>query len=134
MKNYTDVLKVWVFIILCAAGLLYLSIGTGKFHLRSPGYRIYALFNDVSGLNRNAPVMLNGMEVGRVEDMKIVYDKETAFIKLQLLIRRDIPIAVNPALSIKTLGFMGEKYVHMLTKFWYLSDLIRQTLITWGRK
>jgi phospholipid/cholesterol/gamma-HCH transport system substrate-binding protein len=85
-------------------------------HFGKSGYRVYVLFNDISGLNKNAPVMLNGMEVGRVEDMKIAFEPEKTRIRLQMLIRKDIRIPEGPVLSIKTLGIMGEKYVHIWAK------------------
>lgn len=116
MKKYSNTVTVGIFVIICLLGLLYLSVGTGKFHITSPGYNLYALFNDVAGLSVNGPVMLNGMEVGRVQEMKIYYEGDKAKVKLKLLIRPEIKIADDPVLSIKTLGFMGEKYVHILTR------------------
>ena len=116
MKKTSNAVKVGIFAAFCVIGLLYLSIGTGKFHIRSPGYRLFVLFDDVAGLNVNGPVMLNGMEVGRVLDMKVDYAEENAKVRLTLLIRPEIKIGADPIVSIRTLGFMGEKYVHIYTR------------------
>ncbi len=113
MKKYTNEFKVGLFFIICVLGLVYLTIGTGKVQWGSQGYYIYAVFDNIQGLEKNAPVMLNGLEVGRVRDINIYYDKDRTQISLKLLIRQDVKIRNNPVIAIKTLGLMGEKYVEI---------------------
>ena len=71
MKKYGNEFKVGITIMLAIAGLVDLTIWAGDYHLKSEGYRITVRFDDIAGLEKNAPVMLRGYEVGRVEEMKI---------------------------------------------------------------
>lgn len=113
MKKYGNVFMVTIFIIVCLIGLFYLTISTGKLHIKEEGYNIYVAFGDVSGLGKNSPVMVNGLEVGRVQDIKVSYSEGRTEVMLKLLIRKDIKIWDDSVVSIKTLGLMGEKFVHI---------------------
>ncbi|MBU1524644.1 MAG: MCE family protein [Candidatus Omnitrophica bacterium] len=112
MKKYSNEIKVGVFFIVCLIGLLYLTVSTGKFHIKKRGYNIYVVFDDVAGLGKDSPVMINGLEAGRVQGIEFTQEGETK-IKLKLLLQPDVKIWDNSKVSIKTLGFMGEKYVHI---------------------
>jgi len=113
MKKYTNEFKVGVFVILCIAGLLYLTFSTGKVGVKKGGYNIYVAFDEVAGIETKAPVMLNGLEVGKVEEIKPCYDNDMTRIILKLWLSDDAKIRENPAVSIKTLGLMGEKYIQI---------------------
>lgn len=113
MKKYTNEFKVGLFVIFCILGLLYLTYSTGKLNVKKPGYNIYAVFNDVAGLNKKAPVMLNGLEVGKVEDIKVSYDNDKTQVVLKLWLERSAKVRENPVVSIKTMGLMGEKFIQI---------------------
>jgi phospholipid/cholesterol/gamma-HCH transport system substrate-binding protein len=113
MKNYTNEVKVGVFVLLGILGLFYLTYSTGKLNLRKSGYYIYAVFDAVAGLETKAPVMLNGLEVGKVDDIRFSYDNHKTQIILKLFIDSEAKIRENPTVSIKTLGMMGEKYIEI---------------------
>lgn len=112
-RKYTNEFKVGIFVLICLAGLFYLTYRTGKFKIRKKGYNIFVVFNEVSGLEKNAPVMLNGLEVGKVEDMGVRYENGRTRILLRLWIKEGVKIGANPKVSIKTLGLMGEKYIQI---------------------
>ena len=113
MKKFGNEFVVGLFVIICVAALGYLTFSTGKVDLKQDGYYVYAVFSEVAGLNKKAPVMLNGLEVGKVDDIQIIYDDEATKIKLKLWIDAAAKIRENPAISIKTLGLMGEKYIQI---------------------
>ena len=113
MKKFGNELRVGIFFILCIVGLLYLVLSTGKVHVRDEGYTIFVVFDDVGGLKQNSPVMVNGLEVGRVQNIDVLYDEGKTEVKLKLLIGKGIKIWENPKVSIKTLGLMGEKYIQI---------------------
>lgn len=115
VKKMSNEVKVGLFFILCVIGLLYLTLSTGKFHVRDEGYSLYAEFEEVAGLQKNAPVLVNGLEVGRVQDLHITKKEGRTKITLKLLLPDHIKIGADPILTIKTLGLMGEKYVHIKT-------------------
>jgi len=113
MKKYSNEFKVGIFIILCVAGLLYLTFSTGKVGIKKGGYNIFVVFDEIAGLEKKAPVMLNGLEVGKVEEIKPSYDSDSTHIILKLWLSDEAKIRENPAVSIKTLGLMGEKYIQI---------------------
>jgi phospholipid/cholesterol/gamma-HCH transport system substrate-binding protein len=112
MKN-TNEFKVGLFVILCIFGFLYLIYSTGKLNIKKDGYHIYVVYDEVVGLEKKAPVMLNGLEVGKVEDIKVSYDNDKTQIVLKLWLDKQARVRENPVVSIKTLGLMGEKYIQI---------------------
>lgn len=113
MKKYGAEFKVGLFVTLGVLGLLYLVLSTGKVNFKKQGYYVYASFNDVSGLMPKAPVRLNGLEAGKVEEIALSDEPDATMIKLKLWIDQKIKIRANSSVSIKTLGMMGEKYVQI---------------------
>lgn len=113
MKKYTQEFKVGLFVILCLAGLAYLTLSTGKLTLAQEGYNIYVVFPEIAGLDKKAPVMLQGYEVGKVEDINLAYDQGRTVLTLKLWLKKDARVDADAEVSIKTLGLMGEKYIHI---------------------
>ena len=70
----TNEVKVGIFSLLALLGFAYLIVSTGKLDLKNDGYHIYVVFSDIAGLDTKAPVMLNGREVGKVDDSEISYE------------------------------------------------------------
>jgi phospholipid/cholesterol/gamma-HCH transport system substrate-binding protein len=131
MKKYTNEFKVGLFVILCILGLIYLTFSTGKVNLKKDGYYIYVILNEVAGLEKKAPVMLNGLEVGKVDDIKINYDNDKTQIMLKIWLDKGAKIRANPIISIKTLGLMGEKYIQIASSEG--KEFIRPETILYGR-
>jgi phospholipid/cholesterol/gamma-HCH transport system substrate-binding protein len=113
MKKYSNEFKVGLFIVLCILGLFYLLLSTGKLNLKREGYHIYVVFDEAAGLAKKAPVMLNGFEIGKVDDIKISYDNDKTQVVLKLWLNNEAKIRENATVSIKTLGLMGEKYIQI---------------------
>jgi len=113
IKKYGNEFKVGLFIILCILGAVYLIARTGKLNIKKDGYHIYVLFDEVAGLGEKAPVNLNGLEVGKVDDIKVSYDNDRTQILLKLWLDKEAKIREGAVASIKTLGLMGEKYIQI---------------------
>jgi len=113
MKKMSNDFKVGLFVIFCVLGLIYLTFSTGKITIKKGGYYLYVTFNEIAGLETKAPVMLNGLEVGKVEDIKVSYDDDKTQIMLKLWLEGDARIRKDAVVSIKTLGLMGEKYIQI---------------------
>ncbi|MBM3250462.1 MAG: MCE family protein [Candidatus Omnitrophica bacterium] len=112
-KNYTNEFKVGLFVLLCLAGLAYLTFSTGRMNFKKGGYSIYVLFDDTAGLESKAPVRLNGFEVGKVDEIKINEENDSTRIMLKLWLEDGARVRENAKISIKTLGLMGEKYIQI---------------------
>ena len=112
-EKLSNELKVGLFFVFCVIGLLYMTFSTGKFHISQEGYYLSVVFDDVSGLQKNSPVMVNGLEVGRIVELSVSNQEGKAKIITKLLLRHGTKILGEPIISIKTLGLMGEKYIHI---------------------
>ena len=75
---------VLVFTVFVALGVL--TFRTGDFSLSKKGYTVKVHFENIDGVGLNAPVMLNGLEVGKVEAITILEEAEST--KLELLAQR----------------------------------------------
>jgi phospholipid/cholesterol/gamma-HCH transport system substrate-binding protein len=87
-----------------------MTVKAGNFNLFKKGYTIKAVFTDIDGIDTNSPVMFNGFEVGIVQDVEIIYEKEIKLL-LTLFINEGVHIKEGTEAHIKNLGFMGEKYI-----------------------
>lgn len=113
MKKYTNEFKVGLFLLVSIFGLLFLTFRAGKLDFQKRGYNIYVYFQDIAGIDLKAPVLLNGYEVGEVADISVVYGDGQSRILLELFIEEGVQILGQPRVTIKTLGLMGEKFIHI---------------------
>ncbi|MBF0571475.1 MAG: MCE family protein [Candidatus Omnitrophica bacterium] len=88
-----------------------LTVKAGNFTLKKDGYRIKTDFSEIDGVSRNSPVMLNGLEVGVVEDIQIKYEPDQTVMELTLWLKSTAKLKQGTHAMIKNLGFMGEKYI-----------------------
>ena len=103
--------------ILVAAVLVILGILTwkaGNFDFNPQGYQVKVHFKNIDGIEKNAPVTLNGLEVGRVQDIQILYGAET-FVELTLWLKQEAKLHQGAKAFVKNMGFLGEKYVGLTT-------------------
>jgi phospholipid/cholesterol/gamma-HCH transport system substrate-binding protein len=108
MKRWDAELAVGLFILAGIACLGYLSIRFGKMEvLGSRGYEVNALFSNSGGLKTGAPVVIAGVDVGRVKSVTL--DNYQARIALTLL--PGVKLHEDAIASIKTKGLIGEKFV-----------------------
>lgn len=92
------------------AGVLWLASG-GAFKQK---YDFYLAIEDesVAGLNLNAPVKYNGVEVGKVKQIHLDPDNPERVI-LMFAIERGTPIKEDTVAVLKTQGFTGIAYVEL---------------------
>jgi phospholipid/cholesterol/gamma-HCH transport system substrate-binding protein len=113
IKNWTNEFKVGLFVVVCLFGLFYMTYSTGKLDIKKKGYYVFVIFKETAGLGKKAPVMLNGLEVGKVEEVKPFYDSNKTLISLKLWLEEDAKIREDSKFSIQMMGLMGEKYVQI---------------------
>ncbi len=107
--------KVGLMVVAVIALLVALTIKTGKIKLSEEGYHIKVRFSDIDGVNLNSPVMYNGYEVGMVEDIEIVEGPGGIQIELDLWVSDKARLKEGAKAYVKNLGFMGEKYVGLVS-------------------
>ena len=101
IKNWTNEFKVGLFVIICLLGLFYMTYSTGKLDIKKKGYSVYVVFTETAGLGKKAPVVLNGLEVGKVEEVKPFYEGNKTLISLKLWIEDQAKIRIDSTFSIQ---------------------------------
>jgi len=72
MKNIATETKVGIFVILGIIVLALFTVRVGKIAVREVGYRLYTHVESAAGLDKNSPVRIAGVQVGKIEG--IVHD------------------------------------------------------------
>ena len=109
-------LAIGAFVMLCLAGgaavILSLSSQSGFF---APRYRLMAHFENVLGLQANAPVWLAGKEIGRVESVTFAALSETNPLEVELRIDPAVQelIRADSSASVGTIGVLGDSYIEI---------------------
>ena len=110
MKKYSLETIVGIFVVIGLLCIGYMTIKLGKIRMFGGDYyTLYARFSSVSGLRVDSPVEIDGIEVGRVEQLNIDQDKQMAVVKLR--IEKGINVYEDATASIKTSGLIGDKLI-----------------------
>jgi phospholipid/cholesterol/gamma-HCH transport system substrate-binding protein len=99
---------VGVFLVIGILCLAYLSIKVARKELfTAGGYEVQAVFSNCSGIKPGSPVMIAGVEVGRVKSITL-QDYEA---KVAMIIQSGITLQRDAIASIRTKGLIGEKFI-----------------------
>jgi phospholipid/cholesterol/gamma-HCH transport system substrate-binding protein len=110
MKKIDLELTVGLFIIAGIICLGYLSIKLGTMEMiGGNGYDTYALFSNTGGLRTGSPIVIAGVDVGRVKS--ILLDNYQARVVLHFT--ENVKIQEDAIASIKTKGLIGERYIEI---------------------
>jgi len=110
MKKFDVELAVGVFVLAGLVCLGYLSIKLGKMEMvGGKGYELNALFPNVGGLKTGSPIVIAGVEVGRVKSIAL----ENYQARVSISLPHDVKIQEDAIASIKTKGLIGEKYIEI---------------------
>ncbi|MBI5789637.1 MAG: MCE family protein [Candidatus Schekmanbacteria bacterium] len=101
--------KVGLFVLIAALLLAYMTIRVEDLDIEKSGYRIIAIFDAVSGLERAAQITVAGVPVGKVDKIELVNGKArvTMLFTPETIVRRDSEA------SIRSMGLLGEKYIEI---------------------
>lgn len=110
MKTRALETAVGIFVLLGLAAIAYLAIrlGTGD----RPGlgsYTLEARFANAGGLHAGASVMLAGVAIGRVENVRVDPSDFSAIVTMR--VRSSLRLPEDTMASIKTSGLIGDKFV-----------------------
>ncbi len=111
MSNFSAEAKVGVFVVigLVIFGYMSMKVGNLKFS-REKGYDIEVLFDSATGLAKDVPVEIAGVEIGRVKKITLQNGKALVVLRMDpgLIIRK------NDTAIIRTRGILGDKYVEII--------------------
>ncbi|HOV86716.1 MAG TPA: outer membrane lipid asymmetry maintenance protein MlaD [bacterium] len=101
-------LAVGTFLLLGLLCLAYLSIELGKVRWLGYGdYRVEATFANVGGLKANANVTMAGVQIGKVETIRLKDGRAWVTLSIQGGVKLEEDVIAR----IKTMGIIGDKYV-----------------------
>jgi phospholipid/cholesterol/gamma-HCH transport system substrate-binding protein len=111
MNSISTEAKVGLFILagLIVLGYMSFKVGQTSFGMRK-GYPVSVLFDNVAGLKKDASVQMAGVEIGRVEEIRLKDGK--AQVAMRILPGVDLERDVTAA--IKTHGILGDKYIEII--------------------
>ena len=91
----------------------YLSLQMGEFSIfdLEKNYSLKAEFDNVSGLKVGAGIETAGVSIGKVARVAL---SENGLAKVTMLISPDIKITADAIASIRTQGFIGDKYIKII--------------------
>lgn len=73
------------------------------------GYRVYARFDNIDGLEIGADVRVSGIRVGKVTEASL--DPETYRARVALDVSRDITLPRDSSAAVVSSGLVGSKYI-----------------------
>ncbi len=109
----TNEVKVGMMVFMVILFLMVLTVKAGNFHFGKKGYEVKIQFKRIDGIALNAPVMLNGFEVGLVKKINILDLPDGAALELETWINEGVKLREGTQARVKNMGFMGEKYVSL---------------------
>jgi phospholipid/cholesterol/gamma-HCH transport system substrate-binding protein len=110
IKGGTEV-KVGIFVFIGILALIYLTFKiTSEAVSPKDTYKIYAVFENVSGLTKGAKVEMAGIVIGKVGGIELT---ENGKAKVELWIYKKYKILKGAKAIIRTFGVLGDKYVEI---------------------
>lgn len=84
-------------------------------YLVRPGYKVNVMFDYVSILDRGAPVRMAGVRIGEVSRVKLLEDKETGKIRvdIQLFIAKGFEIRENYLYNVRGTHVLSEPHIEI---------------------
>ncbi len=110
MRRVNLELVVGVFVLVGLGCLTYLAVHLGKMEVFGSGYRVYGVFDNISGLKKGASVEVAGVEVGRVESIRLTPGDRA---QVSMLLQPGLKLTDDTIASIRTKGIIGDKFIKL---------------------
>ena len=111
MTSVSSEAKVGLFVLVGLIILAYMSFQVGQrgFSFKK-GYIVEVEFDNASGLAADASVQIAGVEIGRVESIRLKNGKAV----VSLRIPQDVKLEKDVSAGIKTHGILGDKFIEII--------------------
>ena len=110
MKKYSKEAVVGIFVVIGLVCIGYMTVKLGNVGFFGDNtYSLFAKFNTVTGLREGNPVIMLGLDIGKVQ--KFTMDQENQQVSVEFKINKGIEIYDDAIASIKTEGLIGDKYL-----------------------
>jgi len=86
-------------------------------------YKYYVIYDNIDGLTASNPVLLNGLNVGRVQGIKLLQDRQNKLL-VTLDIQKGVSLPTGTAAVLADGGLLGGKLIRLMmgTSATYLKD------------
>lgn len=101
-------LSILVAIVILVFGYIYLR----EIPVRRQGFEVNVLFDNVTGLELGDKVSISGLNVGRVQNLQLLRNKNKVNVRIWL--SGKIPYPNDSRAAIRSIGMIGEKYVDLM--------------------
>ncbi|HUK55383.1 MAG TPA: MlaD family protein [Nitrospiria bacterium] len=103
--------RVGLVVLLGVLILTYMTFKVGGYRFGTEaGYRIFALFDTVAGLDTKSKIRVAGVEVGQVETITLLDGQA----KVTLRINPDIKLRKGTQAAVRATGLLGDKYLELV--------------------
>jgi phospholipid/cholesterol/gamma-HCH transport system substrate-binding protein len=75
-------------------------------------YKYYVVYDNIDGLTASNPVLLNGLNVGRVQEIKLLQDKQNRLL-VSLDVQKGVVLPQGTTAILADGGLLGGKVVHL---------------------
>ena len=113
-QRWTLEIKVGAWVVLGLVLLIFFIFAIGDLStFFQPGYDLRVLFDSANGIMEGAPVQYAGVEVGKVQSVRLVYPKDAGSPMVELVARlpTTVKVRADDEAAISTFGLLGEKYL-----------------------
>jgi phospholipid/cholesterol/gamma-HCH transport system substrate-binding protein len=116
MKPKNTELKVGIFAFVGIVILVIMIFRISDIKVGEGGYNVKVSFNFVNGVSVGAPVRLAGVQVGEIKSVQSFYDEKegTSMALVTLYLRKYARVEEDAAITVNTLGLLGEKYIEII--------------------
>jgi len=102
--------KVGLFVLAAIMLFIWLSFQFGEIKwLRGKGYRVITYMDSAAGIERESPVKMAGVRIGRIEDLKL----KGAKAKIVMNIDPGIELYKDSTASVKSESLLGQKFIEI---------------------
>ena len=76
-------------------------------------YKYYVVYDNIDGLTASNPVLLNGLNVGRVQAIKLLQERQNKLL-VTLDVQKDVALPVGTVANLADGGLLGGKVIHLV--------------------
>lgn len=112
MQQYRRIeMTVGVFVFLGLVAIAWLALKVGQVGgIGEAGYTVVANFKDAGGVRKGSDIMMAGVIIGRVDDVKLTNNDHAT---MTLRIHDDVAITEDAFASVRTKGIIGDRYIRI---------------------
>ena len=112
MQSYKRIeITVGVFVLLGLLSIGWMAVKLGQVGgLGETGYNLTAVFDDVGGVRNGSDIMMAGVVIGRVADVRLQDNRKAVTV---LHINEGVRIAEDAFASVRTKGIIGDRYIRI---------------------